>query len=612
MILNRIIKNNFYNLSKRSIVTNYKTLVEMQEKSCLKHEDRPLFGTNLEDTNWITYQEWGKNVNLFRTVLNNFSIGKGDCVAIISNNCQEWAVSAYATYSLGGVFVPMYQTQLEKDWKFILNDSKSKVLIFTDKELFKKYNRYLYEFRDLNSVLYLNNNYKKLYDEIKFGNTIKLKPIYTDKVIFPNENDLATIIYTSGTTGNPKGVKLTHKNIVSNLEGIRNSFPDINKILSENDRTVSFLPWAHCYGQNCELNSTLVTGSSMYLSDGPDNLVNEMSQIKPTLLFSVPALFNKMYDTINKNISESTIKKKIFEDALKTSKKVKLKNNSYYDGIKYNFYDKYLFSKIREKLGGRLKHSFVGGAATPIEVLNFFEYINLPIIEGYGLTETSPMITLGSLDYPDRKLGSVGKPLPENEVLILSENLNILYNGSEGEIITRGPNIMLGYHKNKEETDSVFIDINNKKYFRTGDIGYLDSENRLFITGRKKEQYKLENGKFVVPTILEGHVVLSPYIKQVIVYGENRPYNIALIVPDYEKLKHDKIDLDKLDHFYTVEINFILKNNNIKNYEIPRDVLILDEELTVANGFLTPKMSIKRNKVIEEYIDKINELYLKD
>ena len=612
MIINKLLKynftNNFYNLTKRSIVTNYKTLVEMQEKSCLKHADRPLFGNNLEETKWVTYREWGQNINTFRTVLNNFSIGKGDRVSIISNNCQEWAVSAYATYSLGGIFVPMYQNQTEKDWKFILEDSSSKILICTDKDVYNKCKIYLECLKNMVSIIYLNNNYDFFYDEIKFGNTLKLKPIHTDKICYPNENDLATIIYTSGTTGNPKGVKLTHKNIVSNLEGIRNSFPDINKILNENDRTVSFLPWAHCYGQNCELNSTLVTGSSMYLSSGPDNLLNEMNHIKPTLLFSVPALFNRMYDGVNKNMSESNIKKKLFDDAIQTGSKVKFEQSNFIHRFKYNLYDKYIFSKIREKLGGKLKHSFVGGASTPMEVLRFFEIINIPIIEGYGLTETSPMITLGSLDYPARKLGSVGKPLPENKVLILSKKLNISNSNIEGEIIASGPNIMSGYHKNKTETESVFIKIGGKSYFKTGDIGYLDCQNRLYITGRKKEQYKLENGKFVVPTILEEKIILSPYIKQVLVYGENRPYNIALIVPDTYLLNEDT-DLNKL---YTREINLILEKNNTKSYEIPKDILLLDDELTVDNGFLTPKMSIKRNKVVEKYIDQINQLYLKD
>jgi len=217
----------------RTLVTDYKTLVEMQEKSCLNHYNRPLFGNNLEDTKWITYQDFNRNIATFRTVLNNFTVGKGDRVSIISNNCQEWAVSAYATYSLGGVFVPMYQTQLEKEWEFILRDSNSKVLICTDKDIFKKCEKYLNRLRNIVSIIYLNNNYEFLYDEIKFGNTLKLRPKFTDTVYYPDENDLATIIYTSGTTGNPKGVKLTHKNIVSNLEGIRNSFPDINKVLNE-------------------------------------------------------------------------------------------------------------------------------------------------------------------------------------------------------------------------------------------------------------------------------------------------------------------------------------------------------------------------------------------
>ena len=596
----------------RNIVTDYKTLVEMQENSCIKHKDRPLFGSGLENTKWITYKEWNNNIESFRVVLNNFAVEKGDKVAIISNNNQEWAVSAYATYSLGAIFVPMYQTQLEKDWEYILNDSKAKVLICTNEEVYKKCKKYLNDVRTIVSIIYLNNNYSLLYDEVKFGNVLKFKSFSSNSICYPKEDDLATIIYTSGTTGNPKGVKLSHKNIVSNLEGIRKSFPNINQIFNENDRTISFLPWAHCYGQTCELNSTLVTGSSMYLSEGPDKLIEEMVKIKPTVLFSVPTLFNKIYDTINKNISDTLIKKNILKDALKTSQRIKENNNNKIDTIKFNFYDKYLFSKIKQKLGGNLKHSFVGGAATPIEVLQFFENINLPIIEGYGLTETSPIITLGSLDSSDRKLGSVGKPLPKNEILIISDELKQVDIGTKGEIIATGPNIMQGYHNNSEETNRVFIEITGKKYFRTGDIGYVDSKNRLFITGRKKEQYKLDNGRFVIPTLLEGHIVLSPYIKQVIIYGENRPYNIALIVSDNEKLEEDKVDTNMLNHFYIKEINLILKRNNIKNYEIPKNIIIMDKELTIDNGFLTPKMSIKRNKVIEKYINKINELYLKD
>ena len=552
-IINRFIINRF--IINRFIVTDFKNLVEMQEKSCLEHANRPLFGTNTPNINWMTYQEWDKNISLFRKVLHNIDTNYGDRVSIISNNKIEWAVSAYATYSIGGIFVPMYQTQLEKDWKYILNDSKSNVLICTNKETFKKCKNFLNEINHLKNIILLEDN------NIKFSDQPRIKPNFKEvESIYPNEDDIATIIYTSGTTGNPKGVELTHKNIVSNVKGIRNSFSDFSKICNENDKSISFLPWAHSYGQTCELHSAISTGSSMYLSEGVDKLIDEINIVKPTLLFSVPALFNKIYDNINSNIKTSKIKSIILDDALKISNKIRNKDNSIIDTYKYNFYNKHLFSKIKDKLGGNIKLAFVGGAATPLEVLEFFENINIPIIEGYGLTETSPIITLGTIEYPDRKTGSVGKLLPENEIIVLSENEDILDNNMIGEICAHGPNIMNSYHKKPEENKKSFLFRNGKRYFRTGDMGYLDSENRLYIKGRIKEQYKLENGKFVVPTIIEDAIITSPYIKQIMIYGENRPYNIALIVPNYDNLDDNlKNDKNKLYQLYQSEINLYSK-----------------------------------------------------
>ena len=608
----------FNYIIKRNKVTNFNSLVELQVKSCTLNHDRNLFGKNSPNIKWTSYSQWNDNIKLFRTVLHNLNLNHGDKVAIISSNKEEWAVSAYATYSIGGVFVPMYPTQREKDWKYILNDSNSKTLIFTDPKLSKTCESLLNNVKSLKNVIYLNDNYQELYNNLKFFDGPKIKYFFEEKnVFFPDENDLATIIYTSGTTGNPKGVKLTHKNLVSNLKGIQDSFSDFDKISNQNDRSISFLPWAHCYGQTCELHGLISTGSSMYLSEGIDKLIDEINVVKPTLLFSVPTLFNKVYDTINKNLSKSKLKRSLFDDALETSKKVRNdrinKNNrinefhSTINKIKYNIYDKILFSKIREKLGGKIKHSFVGGAATPVEVLEFFENINIPIIEGYGLSETSPIITLGSLEYPDRKLGCVGKPLPGNDVIIVNGNKKQEPN-KEGEILASGENIMDSYH-NIDDSD-VFINIDNKRYFKTGDLGYLDEMNRLHLTGRIKEQYKLENGKFVVPTLIESCLILSPYIKQIVVYGENKPYNIALIVPDRDKLEEDNLNSENadLDQFYLEEINLISKNK-IKNYEIPKKVLILNNELTIESGFLTPKMSIKRSKVIDYYNKDLINLY---
>ena len=580
----------------------------MQELSCKKHNNRPLFGKNLEETEWTSYGEWDEKIKTFRDVLHNSSVNKGDKVAIISNNKIEWSVAAYSTYSLGGVFVPMYQTQRKKDWQYIIKNSGSKLLIITDKDIFKNCKSFLDEIKNLDKIIYLNNNYCELLNYLKFGDGVKFRFSFQNKnTVYPDENDLATIIYTSGTTGNPKGVEITHKNIISNIKGIQNSFNDFEKVCNQDDLSISFLPWAHCYGQTCELHGLISAGSSIYLSEGVDKLPDEIQKIKPTLLFSVPTLFNKIYDNINGKMTDNILIKKVFNDALDTSKKVLENDFETKDKIKLYFYDKFIFSKIREKLGGRIRHSFVGGAATPIKVLKFFEYINIPIIEGYGLTETSPIITLGTLDYPSRKLGSVGKPLPENEVIIVNDE-NILESNKEGEILTAGSNIMNGYH-NIDDNDDVFTVIDGKKYFKTGDLGYTDCENRLFITGRIKEQYKLENGKYVIPTFLEGNYIMSQYINQIMIYGDNKSYNIALIVPNFDTLKANNIDTDNLSNFYLEEIKSISKINNIKNYEVPKEVLIVNEEFSISNGLLTPKLSIKRNNVFETYQKEILSLY---
>ena len=582
-MLNRLYlhKPLFNNFLKRSIVTKFDTLVDLQEKSCNVHSNNPLFGIKNNNTfNWVNYDQWDKYINSFRYQLSTLNNIKDDKIAIISNNKIEWSVAAYATYSLGCIFVPMYETQSKKDWKYILNDSKSKTLICTNLKTYERCKSLNNEISTLENVIYFDIN------DLPENNFNK---------IYPEKSDLATLIYTSGTTGNPKGVQLTHDNISENIKSIQNSFTDFSKVSNENDTSLSFLPWAHCYGQTCELHSALSAGGRIAISEGVEHLVDELSIAKPTLLFSVPALFNKIYDGINKNMSESILKKLIFNRSLKVSQKIRENNGNFINNLEYNIYNKVIFSKIKEKLGGNLKFAFVGGAATPFEVLNFFENINVPIIEGYGLTETTPIVTLNSDEYPTRKLGSVGRPLPNNKVHIFNKNEDGI-----GEICATGPNIMKGYNLDSDN-ENVFLYLEGEKYFRTGDMGYLDDDNNLYIKGRLKEQYKLENGKFVTPGKLEESIILSPFIKQVLIYGENREYNIALIVPESDKM----ID----DHFYLEEINKILKKKKCKKYEIPKQVLILDKELTIADGFLTPKMSIKRQKVIDHYIENINELY---
>lgn len=565
------------------MLNHVKTLVDLQKNSHKIYKNKNLFKffKNGKIVN-KTYNDWYIDTNKYSNFLLSQNIKKGDTIGIISNNSYEWATLSYASYMVGATFVPMYMNQLLDDCNYIVNDSNMKLLFCKD------YQKYISCINKINS-----NNLDNIYffegkeNPFKVENLVNNKKNIKDSNIYNSikENDIANLIYTSGTTGKPKGVVNTHKNIISNVKMIRKSFTDFNKICNSEDSSVAFLPWAHCYGMTCELNGIISSGGSMYISKSIEELPKELEREKPTLLYSVPTLYTKIYKGVEEKFDKPLLRH-IFKDAIDSSFK-----NDKISIQKNKIYDKIIFSKVRSKLGGNLKHAFAGGASTPIQVLKFFEASKIPIIEGYGLTETSPIITLSNLE--NRKLGSVGKPLPSYHVEII-----------DGDIYAYGDNVMKEYHNNILENEKVFKEINNKRYFKTGDKGYLDEEGYLYINGRSKEEYKLENGKYVVPGKLEEKILLSKLIKQVIVYGENREYNIALIYPNYDIINNNLIyDIIKK------EVIDLLKNSGVKSYEIPKDIIIIDEELTVENEFLTPKLSIKREKVIEKYKNKINEIY---
>ena len=576
------------------MLKNVRTLVDLQNHSFKLYKNRKLFGYNQNNQIiWKTYENWMYDSNRFSNFLLEHNVKEGDHIGIISNNCYEWACLAYGTYKIGAIYVPMYMNQSIDECNYITNNSNLKLLFCNN------YNKYLESVNKINSnnldnIYFLKKekikNYDYTNDHPNFINMNTLKFNYKINKIKINENNTANLIYTSGTTGNPKGVVITHKNIISNIKMIRESFTDFDKICNMNDKSVSFLPWAHCYGMTCELNGLISTGGSMYISESIEKLPDEIIKNKPTLIYSVPTLFTKIYKGVE-NKFNTPLKNKIFKDSIESY--FKKDTLSIY---KNKIYDKLIFSKVRDRLGGKVKHAFVGGASTPIEVLKFFEASKLPIIEGYGLSETSPIITLSNLEI--RKLGSVGKPLPGYHIKIIKD-----------EIFTSGDNVMKEYYLNNDENNKVFKYFDKKKYFKTGDNGYIDNDGYLYIKGRSKEEYKLENGKYVVPGKIEEKILLSKMIKQVILYGENKEYNIALVYPDYENIKTNREIKEQIKNLLLDEITLLLEKNNIKSYEIPKNILILENELTVENGFLTPKMSIKKQKVINHYIEQINYLY---
>ncbi len=584
-------------------MAKFQTLVDIYHDAVKTFPDSPLFGTKRAGQwEWMTYLEFGKQTDALRAGLAGLGLKSGDRVAIIANNRPEWATAAYACFGLGVAFVPMYEAQLAKDWEFIVKDCGAKALIVATDAICEKTKPFLASIPGLTHIISLDPATQET-DQVR---TYKALIATTSKTptIKPDVKDVACYIYTSGTTGNPKGVILSHGNIASNVSAIHDCFP-----FSSMDRSLSFLPWAHSFGQTCELHGLLSMGASLAICESVDKILDNLAEAKPTVLFSVPRIFNKLYGAVQKQISTKPgFVQAMVKSALKTRTKQRLGEEvSLGEGLVLALTDKVVFSKVRARFGGNLKYAFSGGAAISTEVAEFIDGLGITVYEGYGLTETSPITTA---NWPNnRKIGSVGRAIPGVKVSISADQ----------EIVVHGPNVMLGYHNRKEENDAVFTGDGG---FRTGDMGKIDADGFLFITGRIKEQYKLENGKYVVPTPLEEQIKLSPYVLNAMVYGDNKPYNVALVVANVDAVKtwggdngvsegdpekllaHAKVRAlfkGELDHY----------GEKFKGFEGVKDFALIPEDFTAENGMLTPSLKVKRRKVVETYQPMIDALYTK-
>jgi long-chain acyl-CoA synthetase len=589
----------------------YNTLVEIYEQSVGRFADQPLFGTKRGGTwEWMTYGEFGQKVDAARGGLAALGVQKGDLVSIIANNRFEWAVMAYATYGLGAAFVPMYESQLDKDWKYILDDCGAKALVVANATIRDRVAKFRSELPKLEHVIVLEGGAGE--GSITFDDLLEKGRSNPSDTTNPDPDDVAGFIYTSGTTGNPKGVVLTHRNLANNVSAMEEVFP-----MTTEDRSLSFLPWAHSFGQTVELHGLFLMGASMAIAEAVDKIVDNLAEVKPTLLFSVPRIFNRIYDGLQKRMAEEGgVKKKLFDAAMANEQRRKqLAEQGKSSGIadfKHNLFDKLVFSKVRERFGGRLKYAFSGGAAISREVAEFIDNLGIMVYEGYGLTETSPIATA---NWPgSRKIGSVGRPIPGVTVKIDTEATGDPVNG---EIVVYGHNIMKGYHGLPEENEKVFTGDGG---FRTGDMGRMDADGFVYITGRVKEQYKLENGKYVVPTPLEELLKLSPFIANVMVYGDNKPHNVALVVPDMDSLRKwaQENGLDTSDEAKLIEdskVRALMRDElekhsaEFKQYEKVKDFTLTLEDFTTDNGMLTPTLKLKRRVVIEQFGDRIQNLY---
>ena len=604
----------------------YRTLIDNLNDTVARHPERAVLGTRTgPQFEWMDYQTLGKEVAKFRNVLHHHNIGRNDAVSIISNNRVEWVVAWYAAVSLGAQVVPMYEAQLEKDWRYIIEDSGSKMVLCANERIYKKVKSYINSVGNMKSAIVFDaDDDDRLYAYKRWMVSVEGEDPVSEVTIKPD--DVASIIYTSGTTGNPKGVELTMNNLVSNLDALAARWE--HELNTENV-SLAFLPWAHVFGQTAELHSAIKNGSAMGIVADREQILESFGLIKPSVLISVPALFNRIYDAVLSKVTQaSPTKLKVF-NAARAAKRAYNHDLEFgrspgmWSTFKASVADKVVFSKIRDILGGNLRWAAGGGAATSREVAEFFEDLGVPICEGYGLTETSPVITAGTNSWEYRRLGCAGAPLPGVTVRIVDpDTLEELPVGVDGEVTCSGPNVMAGYHNNEEANKEVLFFKDGKRWFRTGDLGHMVDGKFLKITGRIKEQYKLENGKYVVPAPLEDMLCRSRFVLQTFIYGDNEKMNVVLIVPDMVELESWAVKHSPLDEGETVtdllnrdEVQKLLSSEvaqastTMKNFEAPRKWMYLTEPFTPDNQMLTPKMSLRRNNVLKVYSDLLRDIY---
>lgn len=579
-----------------------------------------------EDNGWqgVELIELQKFVEDFANGLKNLGVNEHDKVAIIGANSRKWAISDYAIAHIRAVSVPVYPTLIPAQSQYVVEHSESKIAIVQDAiQLDKVYSLINDANSNLNTIIIMDDSYDGGKDHVvKFSEVFNLKDEVHDireisKSVQPE--DLLTLIYTSGTTGNPKGVMLSHANICNNLlsiDDIIKAAMELNPELKPADgieRFVSFLPISHSFERVGGHYSIFSQGTSIYYAEmnfTPEILFENIREVRPTFLTAVPRIFEKIHAKIMDTVSEMTgVKKSLAEWSIgvgmqtvpyrQASKKLPFVLN-----LKYSIADKLVLNKFRAALGGKVRACSSGGSALSKEVGSFFCGIGISIIEGYGLTETSPVMTIGHPDF--FKFGTVGKPIPGVEVKI----------ASDGEILCKGHNVMQGYYKNEEATNEAIVD----GWFHSGDIGEFDEDGLLRITDRKKSLIVTSGGKNVAPQPMEVSLTSNKYIEQCNVVGDDRNFISALIVPNKENLMAwaEKEGLASLDykslcaHEQTYEMfDAIVKYTmtNFSRYESIRKFALIADEWTVDKGELTPKMSIKRKVVIEKHKAEIEAIY---
>ncbi|MFN0049591.1 MAG: AMP-dependent synthetase/ligase [Cytophagales bacterium] len=554
---------------------------------------------------WVKYStaEYFKIANQISVGLMNLGIGKDDKVSIVSSNRPEWNFVDMGIQQLGAVSVPVYPNITIEDYKFIFKDSEAKIIFVANEELFLKATEAvagrdvkIYTFDVVPGAVH----WKSITENVNEADFAKLEP-YKAAVL---PSDLLTMIYTSGTTGTPKGVMLSHSNVVSQSKSAKELMP-----VNYQCKAFSFLPLCHVYERMmCYVYQS--NGLSIYYAESMDTISDNLKEVHPHIFVTVPRLLEKVYDKIVAKGAELTgIKKMLFFWAHDLGMQYELNTNQgWWFNFRLKLANKLIFSKWREALGGELKVVVSGGAALQPRLARVFSAAQIVIMEGYGLTETSPVIAVNHWEEKDRKIGTVGPLFPGVQVKI----------AADGEILTKGPHVMMGYYKRPDLTAET---INSEGWLHTGDIGEMVENGKfLKITDRKKEMFKTSGGKYIAPGNMENKFKESRFIEQIMVIGESQRFPAALIVPAFAFVK-DWCELKGIDCKTNEEM---IKNVEVKHriqqevdtmnlgyakYEQIKKIALIKDEWTIQSGEMTPTLKLKRRNIMAKYQTLIDKLY---
>jgi long-chain acyl-CoA synthetase len=599
-----------------------KTLPELLDEAAERYPNPKGFNNPLPSGGWETMSN-----GEFRTAADEFGLGllelgleRGDRVAFFMESDMYFSLADFGCLIAGVINVPLYTTYAEENLTYVVEHAEAKALVVTDPGMLAQAAGWVGQVPEVQTVILAQGERGdvELPDGVRFFTLDEVRALGRDKIADDAEapqklraqidaHDLATLIYTSGTTGKPKGVMLTHENISSNVYA---SFTGIAILKHQEEQVITFLPLTHIFARMLQF-ASVAWGQSIYFSN-PDQVVAHLAEVKPTMFASVPRVLEKVYDKVLLGVRESEgLKKKIGTWALDLAGQYDLsKEGGGLSPIKYKLADKLVYSKLRERLGlTRVKACAVGGAALRPDLANSFSAFNIPVLQGYGLTETSPVITV---NLPGKnRAGTVGPPIAGVEVAI----------AEDGEILTRGPHVMKGYYKAPDKTAEVMDD---EGWFHTGDIGEFTGEGFLRITDRKKALFKLSTGKYVIPSPLENKLMQDPLVEQAVVVGNSQKFCTALLFPSVEVLRgwaKDKgLDPSMSDDALLKHPAVLRKyeelvneaNQGMDHWSQVKRFRLVPELMTVENELLTPTMKVKRSAVSRAYSDEIEKMYQAD